>query len=104
MKPRPPRAMIDTCPQSASLSAAQTARGWFGHRSVARGHRLGAGRTLVGHQPCDCVGGHTTWTCLACGGVVYAPPLTRISASIDSTQPWGGCESGVSWDLLSAAA
>jgi hypothetical protein len=30
--------------------------------------------------------------------------LTRISASIDSTQPWGGCESGVSWDLLSAAA
>lgn len=36
MKPRPPRAMIDTCPQSASLSAAQTARGWFGHRSVAR--------------------------------------------------------------------
>ena len=31
-----PRAMIDTCPQSASLSAAQTARGWFGHRSVAR--------------------------------------------------------------------
>src|SRR5258708_11356306 len=36
MKPRPPRAMIDRSPQSASLSAAQTARGWFGHRSVAR--------------------------------------------------------------------
>jgi len=36
MKPRPPRAMIDTCPQSASLSAAPTARGWFGRRSVAR--------------------------------------------------------------------
>jgi hypothetical protein len=31
-----PRVMIDRCPQSASLSAAQTARGWFGHRSVAR--------------------------------------------------------------------
>src|SRR5258705_7106097 len=45
-------------------------------RRCPRGHRLDAGRTLVGHQPCDCVGGHTTWTCLACGGVVYAPPLT----------------------------
>ena len=31
-----PRAMIDTCPQAASLSAAPMARGWFGHRSVAR--------------------------------------------------------------------
>src|SRR6476619_2644131 len=46
-----------------------------------RGHRLGAGRTLVGHQPCDCGGGHTTWTCLACGGVVYAPPLTAACVS-----------------------
>ena len=30
--------------------------------------------------------------------------LARISASIDSTQPWGDVKSGVSWDLLSAAA
>jgi hypothetical protein len=32
---------------------------------------------LVGHQPCStCRGGHTTWTCLDCGGVVYGPPLS----------------------------
>jgi hypothetical protein len=28
-------------------------------------------------QPCStCRGGHATWTCLDCGGVVYGPPLT----------------------------
>jgi hypothetical protein len=32
---------------------------------------------LVGHQPCStCRGGHTTWTCLDCGGVAYGPALT----------------------------
>jgi hypothetical protein len=31
---------------------------------------------LVGHQPCStCRGGHTTWTCLYCGAVVYGPAL-----------------------------
>jgi len=41
------------------------------------GHRLRAGAMLVGHQPCStCRGGHTTWTWLECGGVVYGPPLT----------------------------
>src|ERR1700760_316089 len=39
-------------------------------------HGLGPGRALVAHKPCDCAGGHTTWTCLECGGVVYAPPAT----------------------------
>jgi hypothetical protein len=40
-------------------------------------HRFGPYRVLVGHQPCGtCRGGHTTWTCLECGGVVYGPPLT----------------------------
>ena len=29
------------CPQSAISSAAPTDLGWFGHPSVARGHRLG---------------------------------------------------------------
>jgi hypothetical protein len=54
-----------------------TARGWFGPPSAARGHRLGAGRTLVGHQlRSTCVGGHMTWACLECGGVVDAPPIT----------------------------
>ena len=54
-----------------------TASGWFGRPSAARGHRLGAGRTLVGHQLCStCVGGHMTWACLECGGVVYEPPIT----------------------------
>jgi hypothetical protein len=28
-----------------------------------RGHEILPGRTLVGHQPCSCPGGHTTWTC-----------------------------------------
>ena len=36
----------------------------------------GPGAMLVGHQPCStCRGGHTTWTRLACGAVVYGPPL-----------------------------
>jgi hypothetical protein len=39
-----------------------------------RGHQLGAGRVLVGHQPCSCRGGHTSWFCLECGAIVYAPP------------------------------
>ena len=43
-----------------------------------RRHRLPPGRTLVGHQPCDCVGGHTTWTCLACGGGVRAAANGRV--------------------------
>jgi hypothetical protein len=35
------------------------------------------GAMHVGHQPCStCRGGHTTWTCLDCGGVVYGPALT----------------------------
>ena len=45
--------------------------------SCPRGHLLRPGAMLVGHQPCStCRGGHTTWTCLDCGGVVYGPPLT----------------------------
>ena len=40
-----------------------------------RGHRLGAGRVLVGHQPCSCRGGHTSWACLQCGAMAYGPPL-----------------------------
>lgn len=38
------------------------------------GHDIGPGRVLVGHQPCSCRGGHTTWTC-ECGGTVYGPPV-----------------------------
>ena len=46
-------------------------------QSCPGGHRLGPGAMLVGHQPCStCRGGHTTWTCLDCGGVVYGPALT----------------------------
>src|ERR1700739_4677384 len=46
-------------------------------QSCPRGHLLRPGAMLVGHQPCSaCRGGHTTWTCLDCGGVVYGPPLT----------------------------
>jgi hypothetical protein len=46
-------------------------------QSCPRTHRLRPGAMLVGHQPCSCQGGHTTWTCLACGAVVYGPPLTE---------------------------
>lgn len=46
-------------------------------QSCPRGHRLRPGEMPVGHQPCStCRGGHTTWTCLECGEVVYGPPLT----------------------------
>jgi hypothetical protein len=35
-----------------------------------------ATQKFSGHQPCStCRGGHTTRTCLACGAVVYGPPL-----------------------------
>jgi hypothetical protein len=44
-------------------------------QSCPHGHLLRPGAMLVGHQPCStCRGGHTTWTCLDCGGVVYGPP------------------------------
>jgi hypothetical protein len=42
-----------------------------------RGHRLGPHRMLIGHMPCagDCHGGHTTWECLQCYSVTFAPPV-----------------------------
>ena len=43
-------------------------------RALPARHRLTPGRVLVGHVPCSCRGGHTTWAC-ACDTVVYAPPL-----------------------------
>jgi hypothetical protein len=48
-----------------------------------RGHRFGAGRVLVGHQPCSCRGGHTSWLCLECGAVVYAPPVNAGCRVLD---------------------
>jgi hypothetical protein len=46
-------------------------------QSCPHGHRLRPGAMLVGHQSCStCRGGHTTWTCLECGAVVYGPPLS----------------------------
>jgi hypothetical protein len=51
-------------------------------QSCPRGHLLRPGAMLVGHQPCSTRrGGHTTWTCLACGAVVYGPPL-RIDCRV----------------------
>lgn len=45
-------------------------------QSCPHGHLLRPGAMLVGHQPCStCCGGHTTWTCPACGAMVYWPPL-----------------------------
>jgi hypothetical protein len=45
------------------------------NRSVALDSVGGAGWVLVGHQPCSCRGGHTSWFCLECGAVVYVPPV-----------------------------
>jgi hypothetical protein len=45
-------------------------------RHCPNGHRLGPGAVLVGHQPCaagSCHGGHTTWQCLTCQVITYAP-------------------------------
>lgn len=43
------------------------------------GHGLGPGRVLVGHPPCGCGRhGHTTWTCLRCDAVTYAPPIDGV--------------------------
>lgn len=40
------------------------------------GHQLGAGRVLVGFQPCGCGRhGHTTWRCRECDAVIYGPPV-----------------------------
>jgi hypothetical protein len=56
-----------------------TAGAWIARppQRCPRGHWFGPNRVLVGHQPCgSCRGGHTTWACLECGGVVYGPPIT----------------------------
>jgi hypothetical protein len=55
-------------------------------RHCPRGHEFGLGKMLVGHQPCNCRarGGHLTWECLECCGVVYAPPFMA------DCQPLGG--------------
>jgi hypothetical protein len=50
-------------------------------QSCPHGHRLRPGAVLVGHRPCSCRGGHTAWTCLECGAVVYGPPL-RIDCRV----------------------
>lgn len=55
-----------------------TAGGWMllAPTRCPAGHPLSRGRFLVGHQPCGCPGGHTTWTCLECDAVSYAPTVT----------------------------
>lgn len=40
------------------------------------GHRHGPGRTLVGHQACQIVGGHLTYYCRVCRHVTYVPAET----------------------------
>ena len=32
-------------------------------------------QVLVGHQPCSCPGGHTTWICHNCAETTYTSPL-----------------------------
>ena len=40
-------------------------------QSCPHGHLLRPDAMLVGHQPCStCRGGHTTWTCPDCAGVL----------------------------------
>jgi hypothetical protein len=66
--------MIGFMPAVGELSP--MADQWPGRRSAARAVTgSGGNRVLVGHQPCSCRGGHTSWTCLECGATVYGPPL-----------------------------
>lgn len=45
-------------------------------RWCPNGHRLGPRGVLVGAMPCRRIGGHhRTHTCLACGAVIYSPPM-----------------------------
>lgn len=60
----------------------QTSRGWVVSPPIhcPNGHRLGPGRVLVGHQVCggEDPGGHTTWRCIECDAVVYAPEIGPV--------------------------
>jgi len=53
---------------------------WMGQATAALPRWASARRRRGAHrpQPCSCSrrGGHTTWACLECDGVMYAPPLT----------------------------
>jgi hypothetical protein len=53
-----------------------TEGGWYAWPPArcGNGHQLGAGRMIVGNQPCS-TGGHITWRCNQCGDTTYAPPL-----------------------------
>ena len=57
----------------------RTRAGWAVRAPAAclNGHRLDGGQVLVGYQPCDCRGGHTTWECRCCDTVAYWPPVGR---------------------------
>ena len=51
---------------------------WITHPPThcAKGHTLGPGEVLVGHQArLGHGGGHTTWTCRTCDETVYGLPL-----------------------------
>lgn len=71
--------------RTAALMAAvgdlvkSTAGGWIVRPPThcPAGHQLAPGRVVVGHQPCSCRGGHTTWTCW-CGNSIYGPPVSEV--------------------------
>ncbi|MGO9351066.1 MAG: hypothetical protein ACLP3C_09685, partial [Mycobacterium sp.] len=73
--PRLQRAVL-TMPSFGNLVPC-TEGGWMilPPQRCPNGHRLGPNLVLVGHQPCagNCHGGHTTWECLSCNAITYAP-------------------------------
>lgn len=56
--------------------APSTEGGWMAYppSHCPAGHPLRPGQITVGHQPCSCRGGHTTWRC-ECDAVTYGPPI-----------------------------
>jgi hypothetical protein len=49
--------------------------------------RLGGGAVLVRYQPCagSCHGGHTTWQCVACDAIRYAPGVGAGCRLLDAS-------------------
>ena len=65
----------------------QTTRGeWITHpRDAPNGHPLGPNQVLVGYVVClgHGGGGHTSWHCRTCEGVVYGPPFNTHCTALE---------------------
>jgi hypothetical protein len=73
---RPPgRATDDYSGAVAVEELRRTGRGWVETAPTvcANGDPHLPGQTLVGYQPCSCLGGHRVWRCGVCGAVTTGP-------------------------------